>query len=275
MFEENNNPVTEVTENVVQATEEIVEDVETSDSTEEVVTDTNPVEEKLYTKQDLETRMKSRTDRLERKLRREYESKYGKLENVLKAGLQVDSIEEATNQMESFYTNKGVKIPNYETSYSENDMKVLANAEAQSIIDLGFEDVVEEVERLADIGIDNMSPREKLIFNQLATYRRAEESKQELAKIGVSEKALEDKNYIDFAKNLNPNMSEKEKYEFYLKNKPKPEVTPMGSMKGTKSEESAVKDFYSYEEAMKFTKADFDKNPELYKAVQNSMSKWN
>lgn len=274
MFEENNNTVTEVTENVVPATEEIVEDVVTSESTENVVTDAAPVEEKLYTKQDLETRMKNRTDRLERKLRREYESKYGKLENVIKAGLKVDSIEEATNQMESFYTQKGVPIPKYEPSYNDNDMKVLANAEAQSIIELGFEEVVEEVERLAEIGIDNMSPREKIVFNQLATYRKVEESKQELAKIGVTEKALEDKNYIEFAKNLNPNMSEKEKYEFYLKNKPKPEVTPMGSMKGTKSEESAVKDFYSFEEAMKFTKDDFDRNPELFKAVEKSMAKW-
>ena len=32
--------------------------------------------------------------------------------------------------------------------------------------------------------------------------------------------------------------------------------------------------FYSYEEAVKFTKSDFDKNPELLKAVEASMSKW-
>jgi hypothetical protein len=48
----------------------------------------------------------------------------------------------------------------------------------------------------------------------------------------------------------------------------------MGSMKTNTSEDNGVKDFYSYEEAKKFTKADFDKNPELFKAVEASMSKW-
>ena len=38
--------------------------------------------------------------------------------------------------------------------------------------------------------------------------------------------------------------------------------------------DNGVKEFYTYDEAIKFTKADFDKNPELYKAVENSMSKW-
>jgi hypothetical protein len=48
----------------------------------------------------------------------------------------------------------------------------------------------------------------------------------------------------------------------------------MGSMKNTTAGNAAVKDFYSYEEAVKFTKSDFDKNPELLKAVEASMSKW-
>ena len=273
-MENNEELVTNVTENVEeQTTEEIVDG-----GTEEVVTDAEPVKApKTYTDAEVDEIVKNRLGRQERSLTRKFNkelSNYKEAELVLNAGLGTSSIKEATEQMRGFYTQKGVTIPKYEPSYNDNDMKVLANAEAQSIIELGFEEVVEEVERLADLGLDNMSPREKIVFNQLATYRQAEESKQELAKIGVSEKALEDKDYIEFAKNLNPNMSVKEKYEFYLKSKPKPEVTPMGSMKGTKSEESAVKDFYSYEEAMKFTKADFDKNPELFKAVEKSMAKW-
>ena len=39
-------------------------------------------------------------------------------------------------------------------------------------------------------------------------------------------------------------------------------------------ESGAVKDFYSREEALKFTKEDSDKNPELFNAVCNSMPKW-
>ena len=48
----------------------------------------------------------------------------------------------------------------------------------------------------------------------------------------------------------------------------------MGSMKSNTSEDTGLKDFYSYEEAAKFTKKDFDNNPELYKRVQESMTKW-
>ena len=165
-------------------------------------------------------------------------------------------------------------IPKYEPSYSENDMKVLANAEAQSIIEAGYDEVVEEVDRYAAIGVDNMTPRQKETFKKLAEYRQNEENKKELAKIGVGEKALQDNDFIEFANKLNPSLSIKEKYEMYSNFKPKPKVEPIGSMKGTKSEDSAVKDYYSYEEAIKFTKADFDKNPELYKAVEKSMSKW-
>jgi hypothetical protein len=48
----------------------------------------------------------------------------------------------------------------------------------------------------------------------------------------------------------------------------------MGSMKSSTTQDNGLKDYYSYEEAMKFTKQDFDKNPELYKRVQQSMPKW-
>ena len=52
------------------------------------------------------------------------------------------------------------------------------------------------------------------------------------------------------------------------------EIKTMGSMKNATSEDGTVKDFYSYEEATKFTKKDFDKNPALYEAVRKSMTKW-
>ena len=45
-------------------------------------------------------------------------------------------------------------------------------------------------------------------------------------------------------------------------------------MKGNTKPTNEVKDFYSYEESLQFTKADFDKNPALFKAVERSMQKW-
>lgn len=276
----NNNEelVADVTENVEQTTEEIVNTTESdvvdnSTSSDETV--------KTYTEEELNARvdelLAKKIARKEAKIRKEYENKYSpykEAESVLNAGLGTSSIEEATENLKEFYTKKGIDIPKYQPTYSEYDMKILANAEAQDIISSGFDEVVEEVDRLAEIGVDNMTPREKLVFTKLAEYRKSEQDKKELAKIGVSEAELQDNDFIDFAKNLNPSMSTKDKYEMYTKYKPKPKVETMGSMKNTTSNDSGVKDFYSRDEALKFTKKDFDKNPALFKAVEQSMLKW-
>lgn len=265
MFEENENLVTDVTENVEQPTEEVV-------VTEEVIE-----EPKTYTEEELNARvdelLAKKIARKEARIRKEYDKKYGKLENVLKAGTGEDDLNTITDNLSSFYAKKGIQIPT-EPTYSESDMKVLANAEAQSIIDSGFDEVVEEVDRLAELGADNMTPREKLVFTKLAEYRKSEQDRVELAKIGVGEKALEDEEFIEFASKLNPNMSVKDKYEMYTQYKPKPKVETMGSMKNNTSKDTGVKDFYTRDEALKFTKKDFDKNPALFKAVEQSMLKW-
>ena len=270
MFEENN--LVNETENVVLPTEEVVEGVEETTEQPEVVE--TP---KTYTEEELNARvdelLAKKIARKEARIRKEYDKKYGKLESVLKAGTGEEDLDKLTNTFTDFYTKKGIQIPT-EPTYNESDMKVLANAEADSIISSGFEDVVEEVDRLAELGVDNMSPREKLVFTKLAEYRKSEQEKKELAKIGVGAKALEDKEFIEFAEKLNPSMSIKDKYEMYSQFKPKPKVETMGSMKNATSKDTTVKDFYTRDEALKFTKKDFDKNPALYKAVEQSMLKW-
>ena len=158
--------------------------------------------------------------------------------------------------------------------YSNDDLKVLADNEAQKIIDYGLDEVIEEVDRLASKGAENMTPRERLVFANLAGYRKSEEEKRELAKIGVSEKTLEDEEFTDFAGKLNPSLSIKEKWELFNKYRPQKEIEPIGSMKSSGGADTGVKDFYTREEALKLTKEDFDKNPELYKAVDNTMKHW-
>lgn len=262
---------------------ELVEETENVEepTTEEVVDgDTEAVEEpvEMFTREQVDEMVAKKLGRKEAKMRREFEKRMAELEEaelVLNAGLGTSNITEATGQLRDFYAKKGVTIPDRATpQLSDDDLKVLAANEAQKIIDAGYEEVVEEANRLADIGLDNMSPREKALFSHLAEHSKAEKERRELAKIGVKPEALNDSDFRDFQKNLNPNMSVKDQYAMYLKFKPKAQIEPIGSMKGTKAEESAVKDFYSYEEAMKFTKEDFDKNPALFKAVENSMSKW-
>ena len=257
----------ETSENVVeQTTEQTVEGTPAAET---------QVEEKRYSDEELDQILAKKIARREAKIRKEYEEKlasYKEAEHVLNAGLGTSDIREATDNLKNFYSERGIDIPQFQPSYSDDDMKVLANNEAQKIIELGFDEVEDEVDRLANK--KNMTDREKLVFHQLAEYRRSELDKKELAQIGVGESALQDSDFIEFAKDLNPRLTTREKYERYLKYKPKPQVETIGSMRNATDPDSGVKDFYTREEALKFTKADFDKNPALFKAVEQSMPKW-
>jgi hypothetical protein len=151
---------------------------------------------------------------------------------------------------------------------------VLARADAEEIIRGGFDDVVEEVDRLADIGAANMTARERAVFKTLAEHRQSEERGRELSKIGVTKDVYNSKEFNDFAAKFNPNTPIRDIYDIYAKTQPKKEIQTMGSMKSNNPPDSGVKEFYTVEEARKFTKADFDKNPALFEAVQRSMTKW-
>lgn len=275
MFEEAKEPVTDVTENVEeQTTEEIVEGGEDESVESTDVENTEAVEEPqepTFTKEQVDEMVAKKLARKEAKIRREYEKKYGRAETVLKAGLQKDSFEDAVTELENYYKEEGVQIPTYQ--YSERDTEILAKAEAEEIIDSGYDDLVEEVDRLAGIGAENMSKRDRIIFQRLAEERKKVEEERELKSLGIG-KDTDTNDFKEFSKKLNPSLSMKDKYEMYLKFKPAPKVETIGSMKNTKEKDSGVKDFYTRDEALKFTKSDFDKNPELYKAVEKSMLKW-
>lgn len=271
-MEENKIPVTDVTENVDDlTTEELVDGAKS-----EVVDDATSSEEmaqavETFTKEQVDEMIAKKLARKEAKIRKEYDRKYGNLENVLRAGTGEDDIDKITDAFTNFYeTKKGIQIPKT-PQYSSREMEILANAEADEIIASGYDEIKEEVDRLADIGVDNMSAQDKLIFSKLAKERTRIEETKELASIGVTE--LTD-DFKDFAKKLNPSLSTKEKYEMYVKLNPTKKGEPIGSMKSNTVKDNGVKEFYTYEEAVRFTKADFDKNPALFKAVENSMSKW-
>ena len=233
--------------------------------------------EKVYTEADFNAKLDEvlgkKIARREAKIRKEYESKYGELENVLKAGTGKETVDDMTNTFRDFYQKKGIQIPSKPT-YSERDDEVLARADADEIIKSGFDEVVEEVDRLANKGIANMSAREKAMFKTLAEYRQNTEQGNALAKMGVSEEVYNSKEFKDFSNKFSSSTPITEVYEIYNRMQPKKEVRTMGSMKNSDSGDNGVKDFYTRDEALKFTKADFDKNPALFKAVEKSMQKW-
>ncbi|WP_288910797.1 hypothetical protein [uncultured Thomasclavelia sp.] len=269
---ENENLVTEeVTENVEQPTEEVVEVQEEGQELVDGQQEEKP-EGKFYTDDELNEMLNDRFKRGRKSAYKEAKRKYGKLESILKQGLEVDSVEEATNRMEEFYHEQGVELRN--DYFDEDDLRTLAYKDAEDIINAGNDLVEAELQRLADLGVENMNKREKVMFEKLHQNHQYEKDKKELASIGVSTDVLESKEFKEFASKLNPKLPIKEKYEIYEKIQPKPKVETIGSMASNPSSDNGVKESYTYEEAMKFTREDFDKNPELFKAVENSMKNW-
>lgn len=255
-MENNENLVTEevVTENVEQTTEE-----------------TQPAV-KTYTQEEVDDIVGKAKYRAKENVRKEYARKYGRLENVLKAGTGKETVEEMADTFADFYRGKGFDIPE-EPTYSARDVEILANAEADEIIKSGFDEAVEEADRLNDIGAENMTPREKTVFLKLTSYIKDTETGRELSKIGVKEDVYGSEEFKNFASMFDSKTPKTKIYELFAKTQPKKEFKNPGSMKTT-AQDDGIKDFYTPEEARRFTVEDFNKNPTLFQRVQESMSKW-
>lgn len=253
-------------ENLV--TEEVTENVE--QTTEETP--------KMYTEEEFNKKLDEafgkRKARWEAKRNKEEEAKYGGLLSVLRAGTGKESVEEITDTFKEHYEKRGIKPTITDRRYSADDIAVLAAAEADEIIGAGFEEVVEEVDRLAKKGLSKMTDREKAVFKRLAEHRKATEESRELSSLGVTAEEYGSAEFKEFAMKFNPATPIKDVYNIYRQTKPQKEIKTAGSMKQTPMTDNGVKDFYSYEEASKFTQKDFDNNPALFKAVKNSMTKW-
>ena len=250
---ENENLVTEnVAENVEQTTEQTPQ-------------------AKTYTQEEVDAIVSRRNARTRAKIEKEYERKYGNLVDTLKAGTGKESVDEINDTFKEFYTNKGITIPE-RPKYSDRDVETLAKADAEEIIRSGFEEVVEEVDRLAEIGAANMTAREKALFRVLAEHRQNTETSNELAKIGVTEDVYKSAEFQEFKSMFTKDTPIAKIYETYAKTQPKKDIKPMGSMKQTTNK--GVKDFYTPEEAKRFTQAEINSNPALVAAIERSMQKW-
>jgi hypothetical protein len=244
------------------------------EQTENVEQTTEETPAKTYTQEEVDAIVGKAKARTKAKIEKDYQRKYGGLEDVLRAGTGKESVEEITDTFADFYRQKGINIPQKPT-YSARDVEVLARAEAEDIIRSGYDDVVEEVDRLTALGASKMTEREKSVFKVLAEYRQNAERNHELSGLGVTEEVYNSQEFKDFAGKFNPNTPIKDIYDIYHKTQqPKKEFKTMGSMKNAPNANTGVKEFYSYEEANKFTKQDLDKNPALYEAIKRSMLKW-
>lgn len=275
MFEDETKNLAEEAENVEQTTEQNEESIELTDTSnaedvkEETSEEIKNEPEKIYTEDEFNQKFDAKFKRREAKIRKEYEKKYSKLENVLNAGLGTSSIEEATSRLNDYYREQGIKIPDdVETKYSDEDTEKLANLDAEEIISLGYEEMIEEGDRLAALG-KNMTQREKLVLEKLNSKVNEINEMKELSAIGISKEQVEDPDFKEYAKKLNPSLSLKEKFEMYQSTKPKREIKQMGSMK---NETIAYKDYYTADEISKLSEEQLE-DPKVWKAVRNSMTK--
>jgi hypothetical protein len=247
-MENNENLVTEVTENVEQTTEE--------------------THEKLFTQTELSNTVAKAKARERAKVTRQLERKYESLINTLEAGTGKKGVDELDKAYTEFFESKGIKITK-KPDYTDKDIETLAQAEADEIIRGGFDEVVEEVDRLNELGAENMTAREKEVFKKLAEHRRNAEISNELAKIGVTADVYNSAEFQDFKKMFTKDTPIAKVYETYAKTQTKKEYATMGSMKHNPGK--VVKDFYTQDEIERLTEEDLD-DPEVWEAVRRSMT---
>jgi hypothetical protein len=119
-----------------------------------------------------------------------------------------------------------------------------------------------------------MTEREKAVFKVLTEHRQKTERSKALSEIGVTEDVYNSPEFQAFAGKFKSDVPITEIYEHYSKSQPKKEIRTAGSMKNNNSADNGVKEYYSPEEARKFTKKELDENPALFNAIVKSMQSW-
>ena len=269
-------PVVDTTENTdAQTVEQFEEGIELTDTT----SNEEKKEVKQYTDEEIEKIVNERVnsilptkiEREKRKMEKLYSdrlSKYEETESILSAGLGTKDISESNQKMREFYKEQGIDIPTYQKPrFSEDDEKALGELDAKKIISLGFDEMQDEANRLAEIGTDKMSPREKVMFTTLATELTYQKQKKELTKLGVKEDLLNNSEFKEFANQFNSKTPIKNIYEMYAKMKPEKKIEQIGSMKNNK--EPIQKDYYSNEEIAKMSPEEIRKN---WDVIRKSMT---
>lgn len=201
-------------------------------------------------------------------------AKEEELVNLLKSQTGKNSIDEL---LDLSYEQYGVEKPK-ETKNSKDD-EILGKYDAKEFLDTDdYSEIEFEANRLAQI--PNRSAREQATFMELAGYlsnKKLQAKRQkELEESGIDKELLKNDEFIDYMGKFKEDTPIKFIYENYSKSKvPKEKPFSAGSLTGTNVEDkNKIKDFYTFEESKQFTRKDFDNNPELWKVIQDSMTKW-
>lgn len=283
----NENEIVLNDEEVIEVNQENTEEVDNTETVDNSDVKTYTEEEVEQIKANLKKEYDSNSQRIfDSRWAREKEkiekanAQLYQIEDVLKTQLGATDRNDLVTKLGDFYN---VDISKPTGKLTERQERILAKADAEEIESLGYAEMVQEANRIASIPKDQRTIHDEVVFESLAKEITEQNNKKELNEKGYDLAILEDDKFKDFRNKLNYNTSITEAVDLYnlmTKGKEvdttKPAPTKPASAGSTKSNvtQNQLKDFYTYEEAMRFSKADFDKNPELYKRVQDSMSKW-
>ena len=233
------------------------------------------IEERANKKTEEQIEQRLIRDRINRERKQNKElAKYRQLENVIKAGLGVDNLDDAISKTSEFYIEQGVTIPEFKDVYSERDEKILAKADAQDIIELGKSEMEAEANRIASIPEAKRTLREKTIFNTLCKELIGLRDMEELKSKGYKVDILQEKEFSDFRNQFNVNTPISTIYEMYNKVYGKTVEQPRspGSAKSTTTVKQ-IKDYYSPEDFDKLTDKELNE-PKIMKIVDESRLQW-
>lgn len=245
---------------VVETTTENTEQPTVEETVE--LTDT---EKPKYTDAELDEILAKKINRERKKFEKEYADAI-EISNIVKKGINANDLKSAKEQIRNFYEEQGVDL-NVRTDKEE---KILGKDDANELLELGLEEAEEEANRLAGIGYDKLSVRDKEKFTTLASALTYEKNKKELKEMGVSEDLLEDKSFKDFSSQFNTNTPFSKIYDLYKASQPQKETHTMGSMKGI--DNKVESEFYTDEELNKLTLEELS-DPKVWEKVRKSMIK--
>lgn len=164
----------------------------------------------------IDNSVKGRLAREKRNIEKENADLY-EIEGILKNVLGAKDRKDVKEKLINFYQEQGINIPQYKPMYNEREEKILAEAEAKEIIDLGIYEMEKEANRIAAIPLEERTNREKIIFSSVCQELVNKKQAEELRKIGLKPDILEDKNFKSFKDQFNVSTPINKIYEMYTK----------------------------------------------------------
>ena len=268
-LEEVNIGTSEDGEQVQETTEEVV-----APSQEEIE---RMIEERANKRTQEQIEQRLIRDRINRERKQNQElAKYRQLESIMKAGLGVETLDEAINKSSEFYKGQGVNIPIYkeESSLSERDEKILAEADAREIISFGKQEMETEANRIAAIPENKRTLREKTVFNALCKELINLRDVDTLKSKGYEIDLLNEKKFIEFRNQFNVNTPIESIVGMYkqVNNLNVEQPKSPGSAKSSTGIKQ-IKDYYSPEDFDKLTDEELN-NPKIMEIVDKSRLQW-